>query len=271
MTSRLVSYSLRRNRSRDREGAVARRDITLLRRRSSRNSCPADPLQNRLVFGGAFGPALAAAVRRGGRARDAFGFGRGDGFAQQQAILRILPIDHVLHGRPGGIEERMRIVAVHAGIAVGALLLQNRLDVGAEEPLVERCRGGDGNVVGDRITWRGQVEGTHRIRRIRVGFQLVRQFERGSRCGLRRRVPPGRKASRARSGWRCAPAAHLRHPANRAAAAARARARRRSSRRTRSARYRCRSGYTPAAISSRPWRQVVDVAAAQRNLGERRQ
>ena len=74
----------------------------------------------------------------------------------------------------------MGVVAVHAGVAIGTLLLQYGLDVGPEESLVQRrCGGGVRPCCGGvGVARRRQVEGVRDLGVFGGGVQLVRQFQR---------------------------------------------------------------------------------------------
>src|SRR4051794_3800778 len=83
---------------------------------------PGNPPENHLVLGRPLREPLAAAMRGSLRIRDPFALRGRRRIAQNQAILRVAPVDHILHRRPGGVEKGVIRVAVDAGVPIGALL-----------------------------------------------------------------------------------------------------------------------------------------------------
>src|SRR5262245_12133021 len=77
-----------------------------------------DPFQDRGVFRRVFGEADAAAVRQGRGPGDALRLGARRRFTENQAVLGICLVHHIQSGRERRVEQRVRRMAMHAGIAV---------------------------------------------------------------------------------------------------------------------------------------------------------
>src|SRR5580765_1465423 len=79
-----------------------------------------DPFQDRGVFRRVFGEPNASAMRQGRGPGDAFRLRTRRRFAQNQAVLGIRLVHHVQYRRERPVEQRVRRMAMHAGIPVAA-------------------------------------------------------------------------------------------------------------------------------------------------------
>src|SRR6266498_1296221 len=91
-----------------------------------------NPVQDGLVLGRIPLPPYAATVGQRLGAQCSFSFGTGSRFTQNQAVLRIVQVNHVQSRCIGCIEQCMAGVAVYASISVFATFFEDGLNVATE-------------------------------------------------------------------------------------------------------------------------------------------